>query len=213
MSVATTSYHQEETQQGNLSDKESPQKISWEEFESDYLNRKDGYKYEWVHGMVEKTDRTMNPTQLYIQGNLIAFFHSLLFKGKVDGKLLAEADLKFLSNVHRRPDAVWLTDEQIYRLVEPKIIEVPLFLIEVISKHDKAEDLEKKMDEYRTAGVRVVWQIFPSSQTVHVYSGADMTEMKVRKGEDICSARPALNDFEMKVSEVFFKKPVASPPQ
>ncbi len=209
--MSTASALQQSRSSGDTIPKKiSSRKVSWEGFEKKYLSREDGYKYEWVHGIVEKTDQSMNPTQLYIQKNLIQFFHKLLFAKKVFGELLAEADLKFLSDVHRRPDAAWLTDEQIYRLAKPGVIEVPPFVIEVISKNDTTEKLEKKMDEYRTASVKVAWHIFPNNNTVHVYSGANMTDMKVRKGDDVCSAAPVLPEFKMKVSEIFFKKIITS---
>ncbi|MCC6725036.1 MAG: Uma2 family endonuclease, partial [Saprospiraceae bacterium] len=34
-----------------------PKRISWEQFEKQYLTREDRYKYEWVKGQIEKTER------------------------------------------------------------------------------------------------------------------------------------------------------------
>ena len=72
--------------------KKQPRLIKWSEFEKRYLSREDGYKYEWLHGRVEKTEYTMNPTQLYIQRNLTALFRFSLNAGKVHGELLAEPE-------------------------------------------------------------------------------------------------------------------------
>ncbi len=181
------------------------QPISWEKFQEEYLGREDEYKYEWVNGMVEKTKRTMNTTQLFIQRNLLSCFRDFLIAGKVHGELIAEGDILFLDKLHRRPDLAWFTNEQIDRLAEPNVIEVPLFLIEVISKHDTSEKLEQKMWEYRKAKVQVVWHIFPASKTVHVYSGENMLEMTVCEGPHICSAAPALPGFEVSVNDIFKK--------
>ena len=183
--------------------------ISWKKFEKEYLGREDEYKYEWVRGYVEKTNRAMEPYQIYLQRNLLLLFHKLLFDGKVHGQLIAEGDLLFFKNLHRRPDMSWLTDEQTDRLAEPGAIEVPLFLIEVISKNDSSEYLENKMDEYRAAGVQAVWHIFPRAKAVHVYTGNDMREMTVCKGDDLCSAAPALPGFTVTVNDIFkkIKKP------
>jgi Uma2 family endonuclease len=180
-----------------------PKRITWEEFERKYLSREDEFKYEWVHGLVEKTKRTMNPYQIFLQRNLTEFFYRLKFEGKISGQLMAESDLRFEKDLHRRPDMAWLTDLQIDNLTIPGAVEVPAFVIEVVSKNDDGESLEKKMDEYRAAGVQVVWQLFPAAKTVHVYSGKNMRQMKVCKADDVCTAAPVLEAFAISVDEIF----------
>lgn len=180
-----------------------PVAISWEAFQKKYLTREDGYKYEWVNGEVEKTKRSMDKTQLYILFNLMAHFQNLLVKGKVYGQLIAEPDL-FFPDVHRRPDIAWLTKEQMYEMAEGAN-HVPAFVIEVISTNDQSIRVEKKMNNYRNAGVKVVWQIFPDLKTVHVYAGQRLDSMTVCTSEQICSAAPALPDFALPVNEIFKK--------
>ena len=51
-----------------------PAYILWEELQCKYLSREDKFKYEWVTGMVEKTERTMNQYQTFIAANLLDFF-------------------------------------------------------------------------------------------------------------------------------------------
>jgi Uma2 family endonuclease len=180
-----------------------PALISWEAFQKKYLTREDGYKYEWVKGEVEKTKRSRDKSQLYILNNLMEFFLHLRLAGKVTGHLVAEPDL-FFPDVHRRPDVAWLTTEQMYKMSDGTN-DIPAFVIEVISTHDQSIRVEKKMNNYRNAGVQVVWQIFPELKTVHVYSGPRLDSMTVCTGEQICSAASALPDFAMPVSEIFRK--------
>ena len=180
-----------------------PRRIGWAEFDKRYLSREDGFKYEWVYGMVEKTAYTMNPTQLYIQYNLQDLFMDLKNAGKVDGQLLAETDLFFFPEVHRRPDFAWLTHEQTKRLIQPDAIEIPAFVIEVISTRDAVVKLVDKMRHYRAAGVQVVWLIYPAQQEVHVYGGPDLEQMVVRTGDKICSAAPVLPAFAFPVNDIF----------
>ncbi|MEO1262966.1 MAG: hypothetical protein AAFZ15_29425 [Bacteroidota bacterium] len=40
--------------------------ISWEAFQREYLTREEGYKYEWLDGKIEKTERTVDSSQIYI---------------------------------------------------------------------------------------------------------------------------------------------------
>lgn len=177
--------------------------ISWENFQKEYLVREDGFKYEWLDGKVEKTPRSMDKKQLYILLNLMNYFYSLKFSNNLSSALIPEADLHFLKN-HRRPDICWLTDEQIDLLAEDAN-EVPAFVIEVISTNDMMNRVVAKMQDYRAAGVQVVWHIFPEYQQVHVYSGENLGEMKVCSEEMICTAEPALPEFKIAVKTIFEK--------
>lgn len=177
--------------------------ISWSDFQKKYLQREDGYKYEWVNGAVEKTRRSIDKTQLFILRNLQDFFLGLKTQGKASGQLISEPDLFFVKN-HRRPDIVWLTDEQIDRLAYNGN-DVPAFIIEVISTNDQMNLVHQKMLNYQEAGVRVVWHVFPLLNIVHVYGGAHLESMTVCSGGQTCSAAPVLPNFELPVQEVLRK--------
>jgi Uma2 family endonuclease len=179
--------------------------ISWEVFQKRYLQREDGFKYEWVDGLVEKTQRTMDKSQLFILRNIQAFFRSLLFENKVHGEIISEPDLFFLKR-HRRPDIVWLTNEQIDTLADEVGYEIPAFVIEVISSNDQTNKVKDKMINYSDAGVQVVWQIFPEQKQVDVYTGPNLDQMTVCFGDKPCSAAPALPNFVMPTNEIFLKK-------
>ena len=182
-----------------------PRPISWETFEKKYLTREDGNTYEWSNGFVLISRNSMGPSQLYIHRNLIALFRELLYKKKIQGELLAETDLFFAAEVHKRPDFAWLTNQQINRLSVKNAIEIPAFIIEVISNHDVAQKLTEKLQLYRATGVQVVWLIFPNQEEIHVYSGKNLEEMTVCTGEKICSAAPAIPAFTFKAKAVFEK--------
>ena len=178
--------------------------ISWVAFQRKYLTREDQYKYEWVNGTVVKTIRGMDKSQLYIQFNLQNFFDQLKIEKNLEGTLIAEPDLFFLTN-HRRPDIAWLTEKQIYALADPTAYEVPRFVIEVVSTNDNINKVKAKMINYGDAGVEVVWQIFPAHRQVDVYTGPLLHHMTVCKGADVCSAAPALPDFQLTVDAIFYK--------
>lgn len=184
-------------------------KISWSEFQRKYLSREDGYKYEWLNGVVEKSKRGMDKTQLYILRTIQNFFYTQKSKGKVDGNLVSEPDLFFLEH-HRRPDVAWLTDEEIDRLTYDSK-DVPAFVIEVISTNDQINRVERKMDDYRAAGVQVVWNVFPQLGKVHVYAGEKLNRMEVLEAAQICSAAPVLEGFEISVEELLKKPQIKTP--
>jgi Uma2 family endonuclease len=181
-----------------------PKYISWADFQRKYLTREDGYKYEWLNGTVEKTKRTMDRTQFFIIRNLQACLRQLLNAGKVDGELITEGDIFFLEK-HRRPDLVYLTNQQIEAAADGDMI-VPQFIIEVISSTDGINRVNKKIVNYRAAGVKVVWHIFPEEKEIQVYGGENLDSVQILRGEKICSAAPVLPDFEMTVNAVFERK-------
>jgi Uma2 family endonuclease len=180
-------------------------KISWTDFQKKYLHREDGYTYEWLDGVVEKTKSNMEQTQFYILKNLQKLFRSLIQEGKIDGELIQEGDLFFLSH-HRKPDIAYLSSEQI-DLCTFGEKQVPLFVIEVISNSDGINRVNRKMQDYRAAGVKVVWNIFPQVEEVHVYFGDNLDDAVINRGEKICSAAPVLPDFLISAKDVF-KKPI-----
>ena len=178
--------------------RKKPKKISWKAFQKEYLTREDGYKYEWLNGIVEKTKRTMDYSQAYILINIRNFFDKYKKKHNVSGHLISEIDTFFAAH-HRRPDIAYFTDAQIRKAKEGEA-PVPQFIIEVISKNDMINTVNKKMEDYRKAGVPVVWHVLPKFKKVHVYHG---TEMKIFGEGEKVSAAPVLPDFEMEVSAIF----------
>lgn len=181
-------------------EKKEPKRISWEEFQRKYLSREDSYKYEWVNGEVEKTKRTMDYKQFNIYVNLVKFFDTL----NRQGIFIQEGDVFFLGN-HRRPDIAWFSNDQIARTAYGEN-QVPRFVVEVISNKDQMNLVHKKMQDYRAAGVEVVWHIFPQIEEVHVYSGEGLKKMTVCQQADLCSASAVIDGFEISVDDIF-KKP------
>jgi Uma2 family endonuclease len=176
-----------------------PEKISWETFQEEYLSREDNFKYEWVNGQVEKTERSMDRMQFVIQLNLMNFLAQLKPQNNaIDGILISGGDVFFAGN-HRRPDIAYFTDEQIDAARYNEDIH-PDFVIEVISKNDQLERVAEKMENYRKAEVPVVWHVFPKRNEVHVYRGK---QMSVCTGDDLCSAEPVIPGFVVPVNEIF----------
>ncbi len=186
-----------------------PPYISWSDFQRKYLTREDGYKYEWLNGVVEKSKRTIDKTQLYILRNLLEKFRELQFSNKVNGELIPEGDLFFLDK-HRRPDIAFLTNDQIELAADDKLDTPPYFVIEVISTSDAINRINRKMQNYRAVNVKVVWHIFPQLQEVQVYCGDNLDTVYIKRGNMICSASPVLPDFNMTVSDIFRRKNIKS---
>jgi Uma2 family endonuclease len=175
--------------------------ISIDVYSRTYSQKEDGYRYEWNNGNIEKTARlSMNRSQLKIVSNLSRLFmHTQAFKKM--GELEREV-IMFLpkSNRNRVADLAYLTKEQVSEQ-DDLYPSISTFVIEIISKNDKASDVQEKLEQYFTNGVEVVWQIFPKQKTVHVYTSP--VDIKICKGTTISSASPAISDFNVITNDIF----------
>lgn len=157
----------------------------------------DSFKYEWNDGELIKFTG-MNKTQLYIYQALNNIFCE---KGYwKNGTLVAEQDIMLTGIQMRRPDIAYFTKEQV-KNTKNDIEEIPEFVIEVISGNDNINKVEEKIIEYYKAGVKIVWLIMAENKTVHVYTSKKT--VTVCYDDDICSAKPVLEDFEISVNDIF----------
>ena len=180
---------------------EKPKKlITLDAFTRLYTDRSDGYRYQWNNGIVEKIPRNMNRSQLNLAWNLTRLFsNTLAYKGR--GALAWEVAM-FLptANRNRIADLAYLTEEQL-KEQDDKTPSVSPFVIEIISKNDTAYELDEKLGQYFDNGVQVVWQIFPKSKTVNVYTSPE--SVKICRETTICSAFPVLADFDIAAADIF----------
>lgn len=85
----------------------------------------------------------------------------------------------------------------------------PDLAVEVISPGDTVRELDDKVEEYLTAGVRLVWVINPDLQVIRVFF-PDGTIDTLRLGDEL-SAGEIIPGFRCPVSELF-KRPVTRKP-
>lgn len=180
--------------------KAAPRRLTLEEFRRKYSDREDGYKYEFVKGEIIKTPSNMNPTQLFIVRNLSRFFAKTSAYAN-GAELIPEVDQITLPLQLRRPDLSLWTSERIEKAQDESVSE---FVIEIISPTDRSVKVEEKVLEYFEAGVKVVWLLFPQTQTAHVYTSP--ISVMICKGDRVCSAAPVVPDFEIRAEEVFARK-------
>jgi len=77
----------------------------------------------------------------------------------------------------------------------------PDLAVEVISPGDLAQEVERKVEDYLQAGTRLVWVVYPTTQTVTVYRTPK--EVRVHTREDELSGEDALPGFMCRVADLF----------
>lgn len=78
---------------------------------------------------------------------------------------------------------------------------VPELVAEVSSPGNMANEMERKVTEYLSAGVRLVWVVYPETQHIHVFradgTASVLTATSTLSGEDVIPA------FECPVASLF----------
>lgn len=83
----------------------------------------------------------------------------------------------------------------------------PTFAVEVRSEGDYTRRAEQairaKRDDYFAAGTRVVWDVDPIAETIHVYRDTDPQDFTVYRRGDLAEADPAVPGWRVPVDWVF----------
>ena len=114
-------------------------------------------------------------------------------------------DVKLAADVVRRPDVAFIRAE---RLAGIEIEQVPLPLvpdiaIEIVSKNDRADDLNLKVSQYLQAGVQAVWLFYPRTQLAYRYvAGRLDPEVRSAKAGERFEEPELLSGFSLPISEI-----------
>ena len=136
--------------------------------------------YELVDGvLVEKTVGTYDS---YLAVLLIRLVGDIVEKNNLGIVLGTDGMMRLAPGLVRIPDASFISWE---RLPERRIPRqavwnlAPDLAIEVISKFNTPEEMQRKLQECFAAGVRQVWYVYPATREVHVFTSPDSrVEMK-----------------------------------
>jgi Uma2 family endonuclease len=111
----------------------------------------------------------------------------------------------------RLPDLVFIRKERLTpELGTAGFISVPPDLVvEVLSPSDVSYEVDRRVQDYLSAGVKLVWVVHPQSRSVHVYrpggQGVILSERDELDGEQV------LPGFRLPVREIF--RPLEQLPQ
>ncbi|GEM_PF-194124 len=158
-----------------------------------------GFKYEWNNGVIEKSPKMNMFGNLVFTQRLMRAYYST--ENSHNGMLFTEPESMTSATQLRIPDMAYYTAAQIADAAAGKTPAVPEFIIEFVSNHDVHQKVLKKVDEYFSAGTRVVWLVLPQLQMVYVYTSP--IDVFICKGDRVCSAEPVLPGFKLSAETLF----------
>jgi len=121
------------------------------------------------------------------------------------GIVISELDMTLAADVVRRPDVAFIRKE---RLEGVDLERVPLpiapdLAIEIVSKNDRADDLNLKVSQYLQAGVQAVWLFYPSTQLAYRYVPGKLDpEVRSAKVGGRFEEPELLSGFSLPLSEI-----------
>ena len=174
----------------------APQTVA--EFEKWLARKKTDANYEFVRGRIIKKP-PMRQEELFIARFLMRAFAKIQLYQQ-GAEMLSEGDAYVDTFRKRIPDLAVFTDEQISGAKTGKRFMPPL-AIEILSDSESQNDVLEKVQDYFDAGVQLVWYIAPKQQKIYAYTSPD--DIKVFKGQDICSAAPVVPDFQFVIQNLF----------
>ncbi|MBX2899674.1 MAG: Uma2 family endonuclease [Cyclobacteriaceae bacterium] len=142
---------------------------------ADYLKWDLPQMVELIRGKVYKMSPAPTSWHQRISGNLFGFIKYFLRKKKCE-VFSAPFDVRLPRKSKANEDIITVVQPDICVICDPTKIDTrgclgaPDWVIEILSKHTSAKDLNEKFEVYEEAGVKEYWVVHPGEQTVLVYT-------------------------------------------
>lgn len=103
----------------------------------------------------------------------------------------------------RKPDASYIRNERLppNRHLLGSFTIVPDFVVEVVSLHDTVADMSRRIEDYQSVNVPLLWIIHPQQRFVQVRT-ADGGIREFRADEEL-TGDPVLPGFRVRVADLF----------
>jgi Uma2 family endonuclease len=170
----------------------------------DLLAMPDASRYELVDGRLQ--ERNMGNLASNVGANITILLGAYVHANNLGKMFIADAGFRLspseVSTV-RKPDVSFVkrgrlpddTPSSGYDDLAPDLA------VEVLSPNDLAVEVDSKREEYRRAGVRLIWIVNPETRTIHVYRADGSTSLLHE--DDELSGEDVIPGFTCRVAEAF----------
>ena len=168
----------------------------------DLLTMPDGDRYELVDGRL--VEHNMGAWAVHVASRLMILIGQFDRDQKLGWIFMSDATYQAFPNGRvRKPDLSFIRVGRLPGKRAPigHIKVAPDLAVEVISPTDIAYDVDRKVDEYLRAGVRLVWVVNPDVRTVLVYR-LDGSIIGLRESDEL-DGEDAVPGFRCPISDLF----------
>jgi Uma2 family endonuclease len=173
--------------------------------EDDLVALLDGLKKrlcELVDGVL--VEKTTGARESIIASIVSFYFWSYLEENDLGIAGTADGPIRIRPGRIRMPDAFFVSWERLpdEEVPDAAILDaIPDLAVEVISKGNTAEEMKRKLRDYFRAGVRLVWYLYPKTQTAVMYT-SPTAKRTVRKDQAVTGGK-VLPGFSVPLAELF----------
>jgi Uma2 family endonuclease len=134
------------------------------------LQSREDRLYELVDGIL--LEKTVGCYESYLAVLIAQLLGVFVRKNKLGIVLGADGAARLMPGLVRIPDVSFVSWNRLPGREVPRapmLKGAPELAIEVISQSNTRQEMEGKLGEYFSAGVREVWYVYPDPQEIHVY--------------------------------------------
>ncbi len=175
---------------------------------ADLLKMPDNNNIELVNG--ELVEKPVSALSALVEANISGYLHAFCVAHKTAVVLSSTNGIQCFTddpNKIRKPDVSVYTKERFTRehLLEGWVSIPPDLAVEVVSSRDEFAEVTERIEEYLTAGVKLIWVIDPENEIVYIHR-QDGSVAKLHRNDEL-SGEDILPGFTCKVADLF---PVAA---
>ena len=163
------------------------------------------FGYELVQGVLRTMSLSSSPINSSIAAHIIFIIKLHLRDMGLDGYVTgADGGFEILPGTVRIPDVAYLSKTTAPQLALRMQV-APDFVVEVISPSERHAAIREKLQDYLDAGVRLVWHVYPESETVDICRrNVDGDQVVQTYSHDkVINTAPVLPDLHVHVAELF----------
>jgi Uma2 family endonuclease len=105
----------------------------------------------------------------------------------------------------RAPDVAYVVESRLDEAWVSGFAEIaPDLIVEVVSPNDAASEIQRKVDEWLSAGSRLVWVLYPATHAAMVFRHDGSPDLL--HAEDTLTGEPVLPGFACRVGDLFERR-------
>ncbi len=129
---------------------------------------------ELVDGVL--VEKTMGGLESDVAATIVEFLKAYVRRNRLGTVLGADGSVAFAPKLVRVPDVSFFTLDSLpggRRPRDPAWDIVPALAVEVISRSNTRQEMDRKLRDYFAAGVRMVWYVYPDQAEAHVFTSLE----------------------------------------
>lgn len=173
------------------------------------IHDREGRLFELVDGVLVEKGMGFDESRFAML--LVMYLGNFIVQHDLGAFLGPDGMMRLFPGLVRIPDAAFISWDRFPESGQKQAIPdvAPDLAVEVLSKSNRRKEMERKLDEYFEAGVRLVWYVDPKARTVRVYTARhDITTLTI---DDELDGGDVLPGFRLSIADWFAKAEQTGP--